>query len=56
MLKALIDYFKKQSHYKNTRDELSKLSTRELDDIGITRSMISRIAAESTYGKDSANA
>jgi uncharacterized protein YjiS (DUF1127 family) len=56
MLKALVDYFRKQSQYRKTYNELSKLSTRELRDIGIERSMISRIAAEKAYGRNEANA
>lgn len=56
MLKALIDYFRKQRTYRQTYNELSKLSTSQLRDLGIDRRMISRIAAESAYGKDQANA
>jgi uncharacterized protein YjiS (DUF1127 family) len=57
MLKALIKYFQRQKTYRRTYNELSKLSTRELDDIGINRCMISRIAAETAYGgNDEANA
>lgn len=37
--------------YKDTYRELSQLSTRELDDLGISRSMISRLAHEAAYGK-----
>lgn len=37
--------------YKSTYRELSQLSTRELDDLGISRSMISRLAHEAAYGK-----
>ncbi len=32
--------------YSQTHRELSQLSTRELDDLGISRSMISRLAYE----------
>jgi YD repeat-containing protein len=56
MLKALIKYFQRQRTYRQTYNELAKISTKELQDIGIHRSMISRIAAESAYGKDKANA
>ena len=38
--------------YANTYNELSVLSTRELDDLGIPRSAISRIAYEAAYGRD----
>jgi uncharacterized protein YjiS (DUF1127 family) len=37
--------------YARTHAELSALSTRELTDLGITRSMISRLAYEAAYGK-----
>lgn len=37
--------------YARTHAELSALSTRELDDLGITRSMITRLAYEAAYGK-----
>lgn len=41
----------KRRVYKQTHAELSALSTRELDDLGINRSMISRLAYEAAYGK-----
>ncbi|MFV0491473.1 MAG: DUF1127 domain-containing protein [Pseudorhodobacter sp.] len=37
--------------YKQTIRELNSLTSRELDDLGIDRSMISRIALEAAYGK-----
>lgn len=37
--------------YKQTIRELSGLTSRELNDLGINRSMISRIALEAAYGK-----
>ena len=36
--------------YRRTFNELSGLSMRELDDLGISRSEIRRIALESAYG------
>lgn len=36
--------------YQQTVRELSALTARELDDLGISRSMISRIAQEAAYG------
>lgn len=36
--------------YRKTLTELSSLSARELDDLGISRSMIKRLALESAYG------
>lgn len=37
--------------YRQTVEELSNLSNRELDDLGIHRSMITRIANEAAWGK-----
>ena len=37
--------------YRNTYNELSGLSARELDDLGINRSSIRSIALESAYGR-----
>jgi uncharacterized protein YjiS (DUF1127 family) len=36
--------------YRNTVSELSVLSSRELDDLGLSRSMIKRVALEAAYG------
>lgn len=36
--------------YRKTVNELSALSARDLDDLGISRSMIKRIALEAAYG------
>lgn len=38
--------------YVRTYNELNALSTRELADLGISRSMISRLAYEAAYGRD----
>ncbi len=37
--------------YRQTLAELRALSGRELDDLGIHRSMITRVAYEAAYGK-----
>ncbi|TXB70067.1 DUF1127 domain-containing protein [Paracoccus aurantiacus] len=37
--------------YRQTVSELSNLSNRELDDLGLHRSMITRIATEAAWGK-----
>lgn len=54
-LAGLIAYLReaqaKRRVYRQTVRELSALSTRELNDLGISRSMISRIAAEAAYGQ-----
>lgn len=52
MLRALLDYFRRQSVFRSTYKELSNLSSRQLADIGIDRSMITRIALEAAYGKN----
>lgn len=38
--------------YRRTQAELNALSTRELSDLGINRSMITRLAYEAAYGRD----
>ncbi len=38
--------------YARTYNELNALTTRELNDLGISRSMISRLAHEAAYGRD----
>lgn len=37
--------------YRQTLSELKSLSERELNDLGIHRSMLTRIALEAAYGK-----
>lgn len=39
------------SVYRRTVAELQQLTTRELSDLGISRSMIRRIAIEAAYGE-----
>jgi uncharacterized protein YjiS (DUF1127 family) len=56
MIMQLVNYFRKQAAYRKTYKELSKLTSRELYDLGIDRSMISRIAFETTYGEERTNA
>jgi len=36
--------------YRKTVSELSALSSRELDDLGLNRSMIKRVSLEAAYG------
>ena len=40
--------------YRETHRELSSLSDRELSDLGIARSMITRISMDAAYGEDKA--
>lgn len=53
-IKAMIVRFKHKSEqrrvYRQTHAELSALSTAHLDELGISRCMISRIAHEAAYG------
>jgi uncharacterized protein YjiS (DUF1127 family) len=49
--KSVKDAMQRRSVFVQTRHELNNLSTRELDDLGINRSMITRIALEAAYGK-----
>jgi uncharacterized protein YjiS (DUF1127 family) len=41
---------RKRAAYRETRDRLSELSDRELDDLGLTRWDIDRAARKSVYG------
>ncbi len=47
----LRDSIARRRVYNKTYAELSQLSSRELDDLGISRSMISRLAYEAAYEK-----
>ncbi len=38
--------------YRQTLRELNALTTRDLNDLGISRSMITRLAREAAYGAD----
>lgn len=49
MFASLRDAIARRRVYKRTYMELSQLSTRELDDLGIARSMITRLAYEAAY-------
>lgn len=48
---ALRDAFSRYRVFARTQAELNALSARELDDLGISRSMITRLAYEAAYGK-----
>lgn len=50
-LAGLRDALRRRQVYQRTYRELSNLSTRELQDLGINRSMITRLAHEAAYGK-----
>lgn len=52
MLKALLDAYRKHALYRSTHKALSRLSDRELSDLGIHRMMITRISMEAAYGDE----
>lgn len=49
---ALAAGWRRSRTYARTYNELSALSNRDLADIGISRSMVSRMAYEAAYGRD----
>ncbi|MBF9031854.1 DUF1127 domain-containing protein [Rhodobacterales bacterium HKCCE3408] len=49
---AAREQFAAYSVYRRTEAELRGLSDRELADLGISRSMISSIAAQAAFGED----
>lgn len=50
-LNALRGVFARRALYNRTVRELSALSSRELADLGLSRSMITRVANEAAYGE-----
>lgn len=50
-VKSLREAARRRAVYRHTLRELRSLSTRELNDLGINQSMITRIALEAAYGK-----
>ncbi len=51
LLARFTERLERRRVYNRTYAELANLSTRELTDLGISRSMISRLAHEAAYGK-----
>jgi uncharacterized protein YjiS (DUF1127 family) len=51
VFKTAKEALRRRRVYTQTVSELRALSTRELTDLGISRSMITRIALEAAYGK-----
>ncbi|MCC5971431.1 MAG: DUF1127 domain-containing protein [Pararhodobacter sp.] len=49
---GLADSWNRYITFRRTYEELSALSTRELQDMGVSRSMITRLAYEAAYGKN----
>ncbi|WP_209427043.1 DUF1127 domain-containing protein [Pararhodobacter sp. SW119] len=50
MLPAVVDTWQSAQRFRQTYAELDALSTRELSDLGLSRSMITRVAYEAAYG------
>lgn len=50
--KTVQDARQRRKVFRQTLTELQALSGRELADLGISRSMITRVAAEAAYGAD----
>lgn len=48
---SLRDRWDRYMTYRRTYAQLSRLSSRDLADLGISRNMISRMAREAAYGK-----
>ena len=48
MSNRLVENYRNWRKYRQTHDELSRLSPRELDDLGITRGDITNIARQAT--------
>lgn len=51
LVKTVKDNMNRRRVYKQTLSELNGLSNRELADLGLHRSMLTRIALEAAYGK-----
>ncbi len=48
---ALRETLARRKVYRQTLNELKSLSERELNDLGMHRSMLTRVALEAAYGK-----
>lgn len=48
---AIKEAIARRKVYNQTLNELRQLSNRELNDLGLSRSVITRVAAEAAYGK-----
>lgn len=51
-VEGLADRWRRYRLFRRTYAELDALSTRDLDDLGISRSMITRLAHEAAYGRN----
>lgn len=46
---GIADSIRRYQKFSQTYDELNRLSQRELEDLGISRSMITRVAMDAAY-------
>ena len=51
LIATIREAYQRHRIYRDTVSELNALTQRELDDMGITRSMITRLALEAAYGR-----
>ncbi|MER5170580.1 DUF1127 domain-containing protein [Thioclava sp. GXIMD2076] len=51
LIEALKDALARRKVYNETLAELRSLSVRELDDLGMSRATLTRVAAEAAYGR-----
>jgi len=47
---VMLDAWQRARVFRDTHAELDSLSARKLDDLGISRTMITRVAYEAAYG------
>ena len=52
MLKELFRAYQKHMIYRDTYRELSKMSNKELKDLGLDRSILDDVAKDAAYGKE----
>jgi uncharacterized protein YjiS (DUF1127 family) len=50
MIESLKKWYRQRLIYKQTYRELNSLTNHELDDLGIDRTMVTRVALEAAYG------
>ena len=52
MIEALKNWYHRRRVFKQTYRELNSLTNHELDDLGLDRTLITRVALEAAYGRD----
>lgn len=56
MMLKLNEWYQKRKVFKNTYNELNRLTNHELADLGLDRGMIENVAREAAYGNGVQNA